>query len=381
MSTITMGENEREDIPSRKRDRRAPVVMPPANRHWRLVFGLLLLTLIGMALLNVWMGSAETMAVVRPGLVLQVIGRHIPFVGAHVAPLPESLPYLDSIVWGERVPRALGGVLIGMLLAMAGVAFQSLLMNPLADPYIVGVSAGSALGSVIVILMGGAGLLAGFAQPLGAFAAGLLTMTLVYTLARQHGRLSAQTFLLAGIVIGTFFWSLTQLCVALAVRDRDPGMAGRILSQLLGSLQGVGWREVGLLLPFALVGGMGLFASWRELDMMAVSEESAAHQGVDTEAFKRRVIVAGSLVTAAAVSVAGIVAFVGLVVPHIARRLVGPRHNILLPAAMLLGGLMLEMSDWLSRVFLNALEIGVVTSLIGAPVFCYLLRRRMSARW
>ena len=346
-----------------------------------MVFGLLLLALIGMALLNVWMGSAEAMAVVRPGIVLQVIGRHIPILSAHIPPLPASLPYVDSIVWGERVPRALGGVLVGMLLAMAGVAFQSLLMNPLADPYMVGVSAGSALGSVIVILLGGAGLLAGFMQPLGAFVAGLLAMTLVYSLARLHGRLSVQTFLLAGLVIGTFLWSLTQLCVALAVRNRDPGMAGQILSQLLGSLQYLGWREVGMLLPFAVVGGAALWASWRELDMMAVSEESAAHQGVDTEAFKRRVIVAGSLVTAAAVSVSGIIAFVGLVVPHIARRLVGSRHNVLLPTAMLLGGLMLEMSDWLSRVFLNALEIGVVTSLIGAPVFCYLLRRRMTTRW
>src|SRR5207247_500835 len=122
---------------------------------------------------------------------------------------------------------------------------------------------------------------------------------------------------------------------------------------------------------------VALWTGADELDMMTLGEESAAHQGVDTEAFKRRVILAGSLVTAAAVSTAGIIAFVGLIVPHIARRLVGPKHRVLLPTALLLGGLLLVFSDWLSRVFFNQLEIGVITSLLGAPVFCYLLRRRM----
>lgn len=363
----------------RELDRRALATITPA-RHWRAVFVALSMALILMMLLNVGMGDAEV-AGLRPGTVLRVIGSHIPLLRAYIPPLPETQRNLDIIVWAIRIPRALGGVLIGMLLAMAGVAFQSLLMNPLADPYMVGVSAGSALGAVVVILLGGSGLLAGFAQPLGAFAVGLLAMILVYSLARVHGRLSAQTFLLAGIVVGTFFWSLTQLVVAIAVRGKDFTAAGNIISQLLGTLDYVSWRNVGLLLPFGVVGGAVLWSAWRELDLMAMGEESAAHLGVDTEAFKRRVILAGSLVTAAAVSVAGIIAFVGLVVPHIARRLVGPRHQILLPAAMLLGGLVLELSDWLSRVLLNGLEIGVVTSLIGAPVFCYLLRRRMTTRW
>ena len=115
--------------------------------------------------------------------------------------------------------------------------------------------------------------------------------------------------------------------------------------------------------------------------MMTLGEESAAHQGVDTERFKRQVILAGSLVTAAAVSVAGIIAFVGMVVPHIARRLVGPDHRAALPVSMLLGGIVIVLSDWLSRVYLNQLQIGVITSLVGAPVFCYLLRARLMTRW
>jgi iron complex transport system permease protein len=351
------------------------------QRGWRAKLALLAALLACMILLDVWMGEASVASKIRPGVVLQVLGQHIPVLSAHVAPLPDDLRFAESIVWEQRMPRALGGALIGMLLAMAGVAFQSLLLNPLADPYMVGVSAGSAFGSVLVILLGGTALLAGFAQPLVAFATGLLTMAVVYALARVRGRLSGQTFLLAGIVVGTFAWSLIPLMLSLANRSGNLDRQGAILAQLLGNLQSVDWRSLGLLLPFSVVGGAALWAGARELNLMALGEESAAHLGVDTERFKRRIILAGSLVTAASVSVAGIIAFVGLVVPHSARRLVGPDHRILLPTAMLLGGLVLVVSDWLSRVFLNQLEIGVITSLLGAPVFCYLLRRRMTLRW
>lgn len=335
--------------------------------------------LVLLMLLDIWSGEAEVAKIVTPGVVLQVIGRHIPGLSAHIAPLPNR--FVDSLVWENRLPRALGGALIGALLAMAGVAFQSLLRNPLADPYMVGVSAGSALGSVVVILLGGTGLLAGFAQPLAAFATGLGAMLVVYGLARVGGRISVQTFLLAGIVVGTFLWSLIPLMLSLANRSGNLDRQSAILSQLLGNLQFLDWRNVEMLLPFGVIGGGALWQGRQELNLMTLGEESAAHLGVNIEAFKRRVILAGSLVTAATVSVAGIIAFVGMVVPHIARRLVGPDHRALLPAALLLGGIVLVAADCLSRVLLANLEIGVVTSLLGAPVFCYLLRRRMVARW
>ncbi len=339
---------------------------------------LLCAVLLAAVLLNVGMGDAAS---VTPSLALRVIGGHIPVMRSYMPPLPATLRYVDSIVWEQRVPRAIGGAMVGVLLAMAGVAFQSLLMNPLADPYMVGVSSGSALGSVVVILFGGAGLLGGFATTVAAFAAGLITMTLVYYLSRINGRVSSQTFLLAGIVVGTFLWSIIQLMVSLAFRYKDPGRASAIIDQLLGSLQFIDWRSLALLVPFGLVGAWMLGTRSRELNMMTLGEESAAHQGVDTERFKRRVILAGSLVTAAAVSVAGIIAFVGMVVPHIARRLVGPDHRAVLPTSMLLGGIVIVLSDWLSRVYLNQLQIGVITSLVGAPVFCYLLRARIVTRW
>lgn len=343
------------------------------------VYSILVSALAAVVLLSVVTGDSDVARVVTLPRVAAIVSHHL----FHSA-LPDSNVYrlLDAIVWEARVPRALCGVLVGMLLAMAGVAFQSLLRNPLADPYMVGVSAGAALGSVLVglataSLTGAAAAAAVVAPPIGAFVAGLLTMAVVYALSHKAGRLSTQTFLLAGIVVGTLLWAVMQLILALAVRSQDPGRASTILTQQLGSIQFVRWQDVGMLLPFGLAGMAVLGFAWRELNLVALGEESAAHLGVDTESFKRRIIVAGSLVTAAAVSVAGIIAFVGMVVPHIGRRLVGPDHRALLPASMLLGGFVIVASDWVARVFLNGIEIGVITSLIGGPVFCYLLRRRL----
>lgn len=361
------------DYTSLPSDPKSPRALPTAFLS---VLVALTLALLGMIVADIWMGEASVARLVTPGSVLQVLLSHFPGLSTHIAP-PDA--GIDSIVWSIRLPRVLGGALIGMLLAMAGVAFQSLLLNPLADPYFVGVSSGAGLGAAVVTLLGGAGWLAGFAPTLAAFAAGLAAVALVYALARVNGRVPVQTFLLAGIVVGTALYSFTKLTVSLAFRSGESYKANAILTQLLGSLASIGWRDVWLLLPFGVLGGMALGTSWRELNIMAFGEESAAHLGVDTERLKRRILIAGTLVTGAAVAVGGIIAFVGMVVPQIARRLVGPDHRRLLPIAMLLGGLVLVSSDWLSRVYLGGLDIGVITSLLGAPVFCWLLRRRMTA--
>jgi iron complex transport system permease protein len=361
------------------RERRRAVLTSGVRRSRRALLLFLGLALACFLVVNIGMGEASVSAVVRPMGVLRVIGHHVPGVGARLGPLPTDLRAADIIVWQIRLPRALGAALVGMLLALAGVAFQSLLMNPLADPYTVGVSSGAAVGSMAVFLLGGADLLGGFGQPLAAFAAGIATMVIVYMLARLGGRVSAHSFLLAGLSVGTFLWSLIPLMLALASRSGSVDRENVILSELLGHLTTMDWRAVGILALFGVVGGIALGTGAEELDILTLGEESAAHLGVNTEAMKRRVIVAGSLVTAASVAMAGIIAFVGLIVPHIARRLVGPQHRILLPTSALLGGLLLVFADWLSRVYLNQLEIGVITSLIGAPFFCYLLRRRMQS--
>lgn len=351
---------------------------PPRPARSLLIIAVLALALVGMVFVNV--ASSDPMVseaiIIKPATVLQIIRLHTPFLATRTPPLPPDST-ADVIIWEVRLPGVLGGVLVGALLAMAGVAFQSFLQNPLADPYMVGVSSGAALGSVVVILMGWTGALLGWAQPLGAFGTGLLATAIVYFLAQKQGRLSSQTFLLAGIVVGTFFWSFVPLAISLGNRSGNMDRQSAILSRLLGSLHEIHWSHIVLLGAFGAAGGLMLWTGARELDLMALGEESAAHLGVNVEGFKRRIILAGALVTAAAVSVAGIIAFVGLVVPHIARRITGPKHRILLPASFLLGGLVLTTADWLSRIYLAQLEVGVITSLIGAPVFCYLLRKRL----
>ncbi|MDE2125921.1 MAG: iron ABC transporter permease [Armatimonadetes bacterium] len=326
-------------------------------------------------LLDVGMGDPAAARLITPVVVLQTVARHLPFVGAAVPRLHGSTAAADAIVWQLRMPRALGGALVGALLAMAGVAFQSLLRNPLADPYMVGVSSGSAVGSMVVILLGGTGLFAGLAQPVAAFAAGIAAMMLVYRFASVGGRIAVHSFLLAGVVVGTFLWSFVPLMVTLAQRAGDSGRGADVMSQLFGSLQFVDWRVVAILAPIGILGGLALYASARELNLLAVGEEAALHLGVNVERLKRRIAVAGAVCTAAAVSAAGIIAFVGLVVPHICRKISGPDHRRLIPLSAVGGATMLVLADWLSRVFLHELQIGVITSFVGAPLFCVLLKR------
>jgi iron complex transport system permease protein len=346
-------------------------VLPGAETALIIVLGILLLVSVASS-------PTGLDTSINPSTVLRCIVSHLPFTGNHSGSITATQ---DAIVWGIRLPRAITGVAVGMLLAMAGVAFQSFLMNPMADPYMVGVSAGSALGSAAVILAGGSAWFVGMAQPLAAFAAGMGSMALVTALARVNGRLSAQTFLLAGFVFGTFVYSITRLAISIANRQADTGKTGQILSQLLGSLQGVSWQSLYLLMPMGIIAACMLFMARKELNLMALGEESAAHLGVDTESFKNRIILAGSLATASTVAVAGIIGFVGMVVPHMARRLVGPDHARLLPCSMLLGGIVLCAADLIGRVWLNGLEVGVITAMLGAPAFCFLLRRKLVSGW
>ena len=295
---------------------------------------------------------------------------------ARAIPHPAPDPAAVSIVWEVRVPRVIAAIAIGAQLALAGVAFQGLLMNPLAEPYTVGVSAGAAVGAAIAEVTGFSALLLGFAGTAAAFAAGLAAIVLVYALARVQGRVAVHSFLLAGVVVGTLLWSAIPLMLFLAGKSDQ---MTRVMYFIIGSLSAVDWTHAILLLPFLLLTWTAMRHSAWELNLMAMGEETAAHLGVETEAFKRRVLVVGALATAASVSVAGIIAFVGLVVPHFARKLIGPDHRAMLPIAAILGASLLVAADTLARVFLDEMPVGVITSLIGAPVFCLLLRRRAGA--
>jgi iron complex transport system permease protein len=335
---------------------------------------LLAAALLALSLLLAVCLSAEGVPV-SPGSAIRVIGSHLLM---HEVPTDASAQMADGIVWYLRLPRAVVAALVGALLAYAGVALQGLLMNPLADPYTVGVSSGAALGAAAAELLGLTTAWFGFARMGVAFGCAVGAVLLVYALARVGGRVSTNTFLLAGVVVGTLLASFVPLLLALAHRAND---MSRLLFYLIGSLTGADWSRAALLVPFLVITVICLSLWARELNLMTLGEESAAHLGVDIERARRRVLVVGSLCTAAAVAVAGIIGFVGLVVPHVARRLTGPDHRALLPLAGLLGASLLVLSDTVARVWLNEVQVGVVTSLVGAPIFCYLLRRRQSAVW
>lgn len=280
------------------------------------------------------------------------------------------------ILWQLRLPRASMAALVGVLLSVTGVLLQGLLRNDLADPYTIGVSSGAALGAAAAVLAGWETRWHGFGVPAFAFLCAIAATALVLAVARRGGLIRVSVFLLAGIVVSSFMWSGVTLMLTLAGAD-----LGRVLFWLMGSFADAEWTRVRLLLPFVVLGVAGLRTMAYGLNAFALGEESAAHLGIDVERLKRRAIVLAALCTAAAVSVSGIIGFVGLVVPHLARRLFGADHRQLCWSAAVIGATLMVWADTLARTVARPAEIpvGVITALLGAPFFIALLRRERLA--
>jgi len=297
-------------------------------------------------------------------------GTVIKAVGAHVFGTESDVDVAqDTIIWQLRMPRVLLAVLVGVLLAVAGAALQGLLLNPMADPYTVGVSSGAAFGASIAFTLGLSGWVFGFGVPFVAFIFACAAMLVVYSLSRFAGRVSIHSFLLAGIVVGSFLWAALTFVLTIAGQD-----LAVIIHWLLGSFADKPWSNILMILPFAVIGLAVLIALARDLNIYTLGEETARHLGVDTENLKLIVILTASLITAAAVSVSGIIGFAGLIVPHIARRIFGPDHRILLPTAAVSGAILMVIADTAARM-LGEVPVGVITALLGAPFFLYLLRK------
>jgi len=276
------------------------------------------------------------------------------------------------VVWEIRLPRVIAAACVGAALAVAGVALQGLTGNPLADPYLVGVASGASVGVGLGVLLG---IVDTPGQPLLsllALACALGATALVFLFARSGGQLSLSGFLLAGLIVGTFLAALVNLLLLLARQDQS-----RILQKLMGYLDDAGWAQLAVLAPVVIVGTVVLSLCGRGLDAMAFGEETARSVGVDVERFKVGVLALVALLTACAVAVSGVIGFVGLVVPHVARALIGPPHRPLVPVAALLGASLLVLADLLARNVVAGLQVplGVVTALLGGPVFVSLLRR------
>jgi iron complex transport system permease protein len=283
---------------------------------------------------------------------------------------PETLTIVHEI----RLPRVILSGLVGAGLSLSGAALQGLLGNPLADPYVIGVSSGAAVGAALVMILGYGAALGGMAAPLAAFVTALGAMLLVLALSRRGGRLPVQGFLLAGIVVGSFFWALVTLLLTLSGRDLQS-----VLYWLMGSFSGADRPRIGAAAVGVGASALGLLAFAKDLNLMATGEEPALHLGVNVEATKIAVVALAALATAASVAVSGVIAFVGLMVPHMARRIVGPDHRVLLPVSGLFGAAFLILADTASRTAFGATEVpvGLITSLLGGPFFFVLLRNQM----
>ena len=304
----------------------------------------------------------------------EVLGSVLHRIGLDIGPLP-SHPSGEVTLWQVRFPRVVLAILVGAALGCAGALLQGVFANPLAEPGVIGVSAGAAVGASAAIVVGGA-FAAGPVVAASAFVAGLITTTLVYLLARAEGRTEVVTLVLTGVAINAFAGGLIAFFTFVA----SPAARDQIVFWQLGSLNGATWSAVAIVAPMAIAGIAASMLIAPKLDLLALGESAARHLGVDVEKLRLIVIVIVAVLVSSSVAFTGIILFVGLVVPHVMRMLVGPGHRLLLPASVLGGAIVLLAADLGARTLVpNAdLPLGMLTSLVGGPFFFWLLRRTRS---
>jgi iron complex transport system permease protein len=336
----------------------------PARRlgraGWLAAAGVVVLGLVlvaGIALGSVDLPPSTTVAI----LARRLLGLDIPVTWP---------PTAEAIVMDLRLPRVLTAMVVGAGLAVAGVTFQGLLRNPLADPYVLGTASGAALGAAIAVLIPARGLFLEFGLLHGlAFLGALASVTVVYKLSRTSALSPLTSLLLTGYAVG----SLLAAGLAMAMYLSGTGLR-QIFAYLLGGFDGASWTRLAVAAPLILGGSVLILLRARSLNAFLLGEEAAAHLGVDVRRERAILLGLASLVTAAGVAVAGLIGFVGLVIPHLVRLLVGPNARLVLPISMLFGASLLAVADVLARM-LGGVPVGVVTAVIGAPFFLALLRR------
>lgn len=326
------------------------------------------LALFAAMLVGILVGPAG----LTPGGVLLDIADRLPLVDVDSGLSTRQ----QAILWNIRMPRVVLGVLVGAMLAIAGAAYQGVFRNPLADPYLLGVSSGAGLGATLAIVVGGA---AGFAGvPIAAFAGGLLAVGATYSLGRTvGGSRSEVVIILAGVAVAAFANAIQTFFMQL----HDDTLR-QVYSWMLGRLSTDGWSDVVVVLPYVVVTVAIIALHRRTLDVMAVGDVEAASLGINPARVRVLLVCVATLGTAAVVSASGLIGFVGIVVPHAVRLLAGPGHRLLLPLSLLVGASFLVLADVLARTVMSPAElpIGVVTAAIGAPFFLVVLRRSRGVR-
>jgi iron complex transport system permease protein len=337
-------------------------VLTPSR--WFGIMGALLSATIAVGLVCLHFGAQP----IGLGDIARVLARAL----ASEESASEAFGATSAILMQVRLPRVVLGFWVGCCLASVGVALQALLRNPLADPYVLGVSSGAALGAALAMLFGiGTTFLAVSALPACGFAGGLVALVLVYRMAASYERLPIHSLLLAGVIVNAIFSALIMFITSIMEPNRSFGM----MAWLMGTLSAPAYPTLMILLCYLCVGLSVLFKQARVLNLLALGEESARTLGVDTERAKRVIFIVAALVTGAVVSISGMIGFIGMVVPHAVRLVIGADHRLLLPASALVGGMFLMGADTLARTLLAPAEIpvGIITALSGGPFFVYLL--------
>lgn len=331
--------------------------------------------LVASAVLAVLVG---TLGPIGPGTTIEDgVREYISFsdaLGAIFMQQGDWPSYFSDVFWDVRIPRILLAAAVGASLACAGTAMQAVFRNPMADPYIVGVSSGASVGAVVAGLMGFAtiAVIGAVITPALAFTTALLTVFVVYSLGVVGGRVYVNTLLLSGVAVAAFLGALVSVLIYFAGQQYH-----RIIFWLLGSLSLASWSAVMVVGVAAAIGIVLVFISSRDMNALLLGEETAHNLGVDPEGLKTLMLVVAAVMTAAAVAFTGVIGFVGLIIPHMVRLVVGADHRILVPAATMSGAIFLIWADTAARTVIapTELPVGIITALCGGPFFLYLLRR------
>lgn len=330
------------------------------------MMAVLMVVLIASMVVAIVVGSVG----ITPSLIMHVLLQKLGIATDGVPTRAEQI-----IIWEIRVPRALLAATVGASLAVSGAAIQALVKNSIADPYILGVSSGASVGATAVILVGAFSFLGIYALPLAAFFVALIAVSMVFMLARVDGRTSVMRLLLAGIAVSMVFSAVTNFMLMMS---KSQGGIQAVMQWMLGSLAGAKWsNSVIPLLVFVVVFSL-LWLSYRQLNALLLGEETAMTMGFSVEKFRLYIIVLVSLLTGVAVSVSGSIGFVGLIIPHVVRMMIGSNYKWVLPLSALLGAIFIVWADIVARLAIapEEMPIGIITALCGGPFFIWMLRRQ-----
>lgn len=343
------------------------------SKRWKLTLTLLVIGLFLTALVVLNIGYEY----ISFSDILTIIGKQIPLINSSIDPnsLSPKFESYEAIILQIRLPRIVAGIIIGAGLAASGVLYQGVFKNPMADPFVLGVSTGASVGAGVGILLGsGLNLLGLPFTQIAAFIAAIVTVFVVYTISRVGSRVPEMTLLLSGLAITFFLSAVFQIMQILAPSLQLHGL----VSWTIGGIAEVGWNDIWKITPLILAGIVLSYFYSRDLNMISLGSDTAQHLGVNTERTKKILLTLGAMMTAAAVSISGAIGFVGLMIPHMTRLLMGPDHRLLLPASVIVGAIFLIVCDAVARVLTGAAElpVGIITAIAGGPFFIFLLRKK-----